>query len=183
MKLISKLLLTTITIALCNLSLDTTAQTLKFAQTPEKVGFSSTKFELLSQDIQQLVDKNNISGAVGLIIRHGKIAYHQEFGFQDLEQNILMQENSIFRIASNTKIVTSFAVHLLREDGLIDLQDPVSKYIPSFANMEILVPGDSEDLNDFTIVIAQHQITIENLLNHTSGLDYNLNNNMELITL
>ncbi len=69
------------------------------------------------------------------------------------------------------------------EDGLINLQDPVSQYIPSFANMEVLVPGESGDFKDFTTVSAQNQITIENLLNHTSGLDYNLNNNPYLAPL
>ena len=180
---LSLLSLTVVTVTLGNLTLNATAHNLKFAQTPEEVGLSSTKLELLSQDIQKLVDANNIPGAVGLIIRHGKIVYHQGFGLQHIEKNIPIQKDSIFRIASNSKVITSFAASLLIEDGLINLQDPVAKYISSFANMEVLVPGESGNFNDFTTIKAKDRITIKDLLNHTSGLDYNLNNNPYLAPL
>ncbi|MGD1713220.1 serine hydrolase domain-containing protein [Dapis sp. BLCC M172] len=176
-------LLIVIISALVNLGLVVKNQGFTTVDNPELVGLSSVTLNALTEDIQNFVDSRKIAGAVGLIVKDGEIAYRQTFGFSNLENKIPMVENNIFRMASQTKIVTGFATYLLAEDGLIKLTDPVSKYIPSFANMEVLVRGNLGSGNDDTTIPAKNQITIEQLLNHTSGISYNFQNQPILFPL
>src|SRR5664279_2656560 len=121
--------------------------------------------------IQQAVDSGWIAGAVGFIARDGKIVYDKSFGVSDIEKKTIMHNNDIFRIASQTKAITSVAVMMLFEEGKFLLDDPISKYIPEFANPVVLDKFNEKDTT-YTTIKANREITIRDLLTHTSGIDY-----------
>ncbi|MBT2563133.1 beta-lactamase family protein [Pedobacter sp. ISL-68] len=110
-------------------------------------------------------------GAVGLVVRNGKIVYYKSFGVDDANKNTALQKDAIFRIASQTKAITSTAVMILFEEGKFLLDDPISKYIPSFAKPNVLSTFNEKD-SSYTTVPAKREITIRDLLTHTSGIDY-----------
>ncbi len=136
---------------------------------PEKVGMSSERLERLTTTFQEYIDKGELSGAVALVARRGKIAYFKSFGKCDMENNILMEENSIFRIASQTKAIVSVGIMILQEEGKLLITDPVGKYIPAFNKTTVAVPKDD---GGYDIVKADRSITIHDLLTHTSGIGY-----------
>jgi len=121
--------------------------------------------------IKQAVDSGWIAGAVGFIARDGIIVYNKSFGMSDVEKKTVMHTNDIFRIASQTKAITSVAVMMLFEEGKFLLDDPISKYIPEFANPVVLDKFNEKDTT-YTTVKANREITIRDLLTHTSGIDY-----------
>ena len=139
---------------------------------PETVGLSSDRLERISAEVQRTIDQKRIAGAVTLVVRHGKVAWLKAQGMQDREAGKPMQTDSIFRICSMTKAITSLAVMMLYEEGRFQLDDPISLYIPEFKNANVLVKPASG--STYTIP-ASHQITIRNLLTHTSGLTYHWN--------
>jgi len=139
--------------------------------TPESAGYSSQRLALLDSAMNNWVDKGWMNGAVSLIIRNGKIAHYKSFGYNDLETKTALDKEGIFRIASQTKAITSVAVMILYEEGKFLLEDPVSKYIPSFANNTVLDKFNDKDTT-FTSIPAKRQITIRDLLTHTSGIGY-----------
>ncbi|RYC51129.1 serine hydrolase domain-containing protein [Flagellimonas olearia] len=146
----------------------TTAQEL--AKVPaEQVGLSSERLNVLTQTFQEYVDNGELSGAVALVARKGKVAYLQSFGKNDMENNIPMTESSIFRIASQTKAVISVGVMILQERGQLLISDPVGKYMPAF--METKVAVAKED-GSYDVVKAKRPITVRDLLTHTSGVSY-----------
>ncbi|MCY3641845.1 MAG: serine hydrolase, partial [Gammaproteobacteria bacterium] len=100
--------------------------------TPETAGLSSERLERLSAAMQGLVDDGRLAGITTLIARHGKVAHFGTFGAQDMEADKPMAEDTIFRIYSMTKPITSVALMLLYEEGLFRLSDPVEKHIPEF---------------------------------------------------
>ena len=110
-----------------------------------------------------------IPGAVAAIARHGRIGYLQAFGQADLQAGTPMETEAIFRIASMTKAITSAAVMQLNEEGKLDLDDPVDKYLPEFASPRVLVEMPT---GQTSTVAAERPITIRHLLTHTSGLTY-----------
>jgi len=136
--------------------------------TPESVGLSQERLYNITALMQKHVDEKKIAGAVAVVARRGKIAYLQSVGKQNIEADIDMDTNTIFRIASMTKPITSVAVLMLYDDGLIQLDDPVSKYIPEFSKPTVLRPGQQRK----NAVPAEQEITIKHLLTHTSGLTY-----------
>ncbi|MEJ7685265.1 MAG: serine hydrolase domain-containing protein [Segetibacter sp.] len=147
------------------------AQRITEATKPETVGFSAERLKRIDANLNDWVNKRWMNGAVGLIIRDGKIAYYKSAGFNDLNTKSAMQKDGIFRIASQTKAITSVAVMMLYEEGKFLLDDPVSKYIPAFANERVLNNFNEAD-STYTTVPAKRQITIRDLLTHTSGLGY-----------
>lgn len=138
---------------------------------PEKVGLSSQRLNRIDEMINTSIKNNEIPGAVVLVARDGKIAYHKAFGYSDVENKKKMKKDDIFRIASQTKAITATAVMMLWEEGKFQLDDPISKYIPEFANAQILDTFNETD-SSFTTKPARKQITIRQLLTHTSGLGY-----------
>lgn len=146
------------------------------AKTPEEVGFSSERLKRLSLGIQKDVAQGAIPGAVAMIVRKGKVAYSEAFGYQDREQKIPMSRDSIFRIASMTKPFTSLAVMMLAEEGKIQLVNPVSRYIPEFKELKVGVEkkDDSSDKLELTLVPAVREVTVQDLMRHTSGLTYGI---------
>jgi CubicO group peptidase (beta-lactamase class C family) len=152
----------------------TVAQELSTAK-PESVGLSSERLGRIATVVQHDIDDKRLAGAVTLVARRGHIAWFKAQGSMDREAGKPMQTDTIFRICSMTKPITSLAVMMLYEEGAFSLDDPVSKYIPEFKNPKVLVkPATGEP---YTIP-ATKEITIRNLLTHTSGLTYNWNANL-----
>jgi len=139
---------------------------------PEQVGLSSGRLARIETVVRDHIDRKRIAGAVSLVARHGKIAHLKAFGMADIEAGGEMKEDTIFRIASMTKPITSVAVMMLYEEGKFLLSDPVGKYIPEFQEMEVLPPPTAT--NNYRVP-ANQPITIRHLLTHTSGLTYHWN--------
>jgi CubicO group peptidase (beta-lactamase class C family) len=139
--------------------------------TPESQGFSSDRFKKVDQVMSGWIDKGWMQGGTALVIRNNKIVYYKAAGFNDKELNVQMQKDNIFRIASQTKAITSVAIMILFEEGKLLLDDPVSKYIPAFAKQQVLDKFNAADTT-YTTVPAKKEITIRELLTHTSGLGY-----------
>ncbi len=142
---------------------------------PEDVGFSAERLARLDGLFEEYVADGRISGAVALVSRHGKVAYQKSFGMADREAGRKMEGDAIFRIASMSKALTSTAVLILHEEGRLLLSDPISKYIPEFAAPQVVVPlpeGEEKDGLPYELVDAEREITVRDLLTHTSGVTY-----------
>ncbi len=134
---------------------------------PESVGLSSARLERLHAGMQALVDRHQVAGTVTLVARDGRVVDVHASGFQDLDGRTPMRPDTIFRIASMTKPVTSVAILMLYEEGRLLLTDPVSRYIPAFRQMTVAGRGA-----DAVAAPARRRITIQDLLTHRSGLTY-----------
>jgi CubicO group peptidase (beta-lactamase class C family) len=135
---------------------------------PEDVGLSSAALGRLSAALESRVASGHIPGAVALVARHGKVAWFEAFGARDPANGAPMAKDSIFRIYSMTKPIVSVAVMMLSEEGRLLLNDPIEKYLPSFAAPKVaVVEGDA-----MHTVAASRSITVQDLLRHTSGLTY-----------
>jgi len=140
---------------------------------PESVGISSARLSNLDKMFEKAIADEEIPGAVALIVRNGNIVYHKAFGMSDNENGLEFEKNDIFRIASQTKAITSTAVMILWEEGKFRLDDPVSKFIPEFEEPVVLQEFDATDTS-YTTIPADREITIRHLLTHTSGLGYGM---------
>ncbi len=149
----------------------TTRPSVLTMSTPEKNGFSAERLHRVDQVIQQYIDSGWIAGAIALVAKNGNIVYHKALGFDDKEQNKRLQKDAIFRIASQTKAITSVAVMQLYEEGKLLLDDNISKYIPAFKNPVVVDRFNKTD-STYTTVPAKREITIRDLLTHTSGIAY-----------
>ncbi|MEP6781716.1 MAG: serine hydrolase domain-containing protein [Gemmatimonadaceae bacterium] len=129
--------------------------------------FAADRLARIDRFMQQYVDSNRIGGAVGFVMIDGKIAYQHAVGWADKDANRRMTAGAMFRIASQTKAITSVALLSLVEEGKIAVSDPVSKYIPSFAHSRVML-----DTGNNVIVPARRAITIRDLLTHTAGISY-----------
>ena len=140
---------------------------------PDVVGFSTDRLSRIDKVMEAHVADQKIAGGVVLLARHGKIAHLGAYGMMDVEAGKPMTPDTIFRIASMTKPITSVAVMMLYEEGHFRLNEPVSRFIPVFKEMRVLPPESDKDSTE--PVPATRQITIWNLLTHTSGLTYHWN--------
>ena len=138
---------------------------------PEQLGLSADRLERIATLVQDAVDRNEIAGAVTLVSRLGRVGHLEAVGWRDIGRDAPMETDTLFRIASMTKAVTSVAVMQLYETGALMLTDPVSKYLPMFATMEVLTPSEEGGGAEYTLEPAR-PITIRHLLTHTSGLSY-----------
>jgi CubicO group peptidase (beta-lactamase class C family) len=138
---------------------------------PLSVRVSGDRLIRIDKMLQQSIDSGWIAGAVGFIARDSKVVYDKSFGVNNIEAKTLMHKDDIFRIASQTKAITSVAVMMLFEEGKFLLDDPISKYIPEFANPRVLDKFNEKDTT-YTTIQANREITIRDLLTHTSGIDY-----------
>lgn len=134
-------------------------------------GISPERLNRIDSMLLQAIKDQKIPGAVALVARHGNIVYHKAFGLANNATNQAMEINTIFRIASQSKAITSTAVMMLWEEGKFQLDDPISKYIPEFGNPQLLESFNNAD-SSYTTKPANNQITIRHLLTHTSGLGY-----------
>ncbi|MEZ4959858.1 MAG: serine hydrolase domain-containing protein [Saprospiraceae bacterium] len=138
---------------------------------PESVGMSTERLGRITSMLEAAVAEDDIPGAVALVARNGKIVYWNAFGMADNASNRKLKRDDIFRIASQTKAITSTAVMMLWEEGKFQLDDPISNYIPEFKNPQVLKDFKYSDTT-WTTEPAKSEITIRHLLNHTSGLGY-----------
>jgi CubicO group peptidase (beta-lactamase class C family) len=139
---------------------------------PEGVGLSGERLVRIHETIQRYIDSHQISGAVTLVARKGRVAHMQAHGLMDLDAKKPMAKNSIFRIWSMSKPVAGVAILMLMEEGRLRLNDPVSKFIPEFKGMKVAVAqeGSQGTPPQFYTVPAAREITIQDLLTHVSGL-------------
>jgi methyl acetate hydrolase len=125
--------------------------------------------------LQQAVQQGTIPGVVAIVANKDQILYHQAFGLMNVAKQKLLQKDSIFRLASMTKPVTSVAVMMLKEEGKLSLDDPVSKYLPAFKDRELISNFNPTDAT-YTTKKAANQVLIRHLLTNTSGLAYAFSN-------
>lgn len=137
--------------------------------TPEEAGFSDVRLERLSELLNSYSEQQRISGGVALVLRDGKAVFFESFGKRDVEADADMPKDAIFRIASQTKAIVSVGVLVLQEEGHLLISDPVSKYLPEFANTKVAVRYDD---GGYDVVDSKRQITIRDLLMHTAGIGY-----------
>ncbi|MGB7776041.1 MAG: serine hydrolase domain-containing protein, partial [Pseudolabrys sp.] len=142
------------------------------ANKPEDVGLSSQRLQRIRDTLQADVDKGAVPGAVMLIARRGQIASLEALGYRDREDGAVMRPDTIFRIASMTKPVTSVAAMMLAEEGKLLIADPVSRYIPAFANLKVTTNSDDATAKTLAVEPPQREMTVQDLLRHTSGLTY-----------
>jgi CubicO group peptidase (beta-lactamase class C family) len=169
-------------IAVATLSLTASVTTVK----PEDVGMSSERLQRIDQFVQRYMDAREITGAVTMVARRGKIAHFDAQGLMDLEAKTPMRKDAIFRMASMSKPVTGVAILMLVEDGKVRLTDPVSRFIPAFRNLQVAIakpgqPGAGRGAGrgaageaaapEIYTVPANREITVRDLLTHTSGLE------------
>jgi CubicO group peptidase (beta-lactamase class C family) len=140
---------------------------------PEDVGLSSERLQRITQMIQRRIAAGDMAGAVTIVARRGKVAHLAAQGVMDLDTKQPMTPAAMFRIASMTKPIIGVSIMMLVEENKLRLNDPVARYLPSFANMKVAVArpttGGSEGPSFYTVP-AQRAITIKDLLTHTSGL-------------
>jgi len=144
------------------------------AATPESVGLSSERLRRLRTVMQQYVDQGRIAGVVTYVARNGRVAELDAFGKADVEANLPMKTDTIFRVASQSKAFTSVAAMMLVEEGRLGLADPVSRYIPAFKKTTVALapPAGAVAGSPVTVVPAKREITIRDLLTHTAGISY-----------
>ncbi len=161
------------TILVFFVSLSVFAQDLPKAS-PGSLGFSAERLTRIAKMFQSDVDKGDLPGAVVLLARNGKVFYFEAIGYQDRAKRLPMKTDSIFRIASMTKPVTSVAIMMLAEEGKIDLLAPVSQYLPEFKDVKVgvekLDPATGKPA--LSLEAPQRPMTVQDLLRHTSGLVY-----------
>lgn len=133
---------------------------------PEQVGLSAEGVSKITRYFEREVEAGRIAGAVGLIARHGRVGYLEAVGYQDVEAKTPMKSDSLFRIASMTKAITSAGVMMLVEEGKLQLSDPISQYLPEFGDPNVLSSDGTETR------AAEDPPTIGELLTHTSGIGY-----------
>lgn len=139
------------------------SRVLQAQASPEALGFCSDRLKRADDLVQRFINENKLAGAITLVARKGQIAHLSMQGYSDIEKKVPMRENTLFRIYSMTKIVTSVALMIVYERGLVDLNDPVSKYIPAFADQKLEQP-------DGRLTTPSRPTTIYDLLRHCGGL-------------
>jgi len=138
---------------------------------PEEAGMNKEMLQQMEQVAEGFLKETQNPGVIGFIARHGKVVYHEAIGYDDINAKTPLKEDAIMRIASQTKAITSVGVMMLYDEKKILLDDPISKYLPAFRNPTVLVKFNAEDTT-YTTKPAQKEITIRQLLTHTSGISY-----------
>src|SRR5512138_551634 len=133
-----------------------------------RLGFDPGRLTRIDSVLQRAVDRSEIGGAVALVLKDGETVYEKAFGWADREANRRMTADAVFRIASQTKALTSVAAMSLVEEGKLSLDDPVSRFIPAFEHTTVAVHADTGR----AIIPAKRRITIHDLLTHTAGISY-----------
>jgi len=141
---------------------------------PKDVGLSAERLDRIGNWLESEIAAKKIPGAVVLIARRGKVAWHKAFGVLDPASDTPMPEDAIFRIYSMTKPIATVAAMSLVEEGRLRLETPISAYIPAFKDMEVAVEKPGADGGESTVEMqaARRPITVHDLMRHTSGLTY-----------
>ncbi len=150
--------------------------------TPEQVGLSLNRLNRIDKVMQGYIDRKEAAGALALISRHGKIAYFKKWGDQDREAGTPMADDTIFRIYSMSKPITTAAVMMLMEEGHFSLKDPVAKFLPEFAEMDVQTETIDPESGEARVESgpATRPITIRDLLRHTAGFTYGIFGNTKV---
>ncbi len=130
----------------------------------------SARLDAIAADMQSRVDEERLSGAVIMIAQDGELQMSKTFGHQNVEGEVPMEMDTIFRIFSMTKPVTGTALMILHDEGKFQLSDPVSKYIPELARLRVFTESDAE--GNMLTEAANHEMTIQELMTHTGGIMY-----------
>lgn len=138
---------------------------------PGSVGVSSSQLEKIDDHVKTYLAENKLPGGTFLVAKEGKIVYQESFGYTDSKKEKEYAQGDIWRLASMTKAVTAVSIMQLYEQGKIDLDDPVHKYIPAYKNQVVLDQFNATD-STYTTVPVDKDVTIRNLLTHTSGIVY-----------
>jgi CubicO group peptidase (beta-lactamase class C family) len=139
---------------------------------PEKVGMDAKKLGLVDQKMEELIKEGRLAGGIVVVARKGKVVHFGTYGKRDLENNLPVEKDTIFRIYSMTKAITSVAALMLNEEGKLNLDDPLSKYFPSLKAMKVLEKDE--------LVEAASEPTVADLLRHTSGMTYAWSSNKKI---
>ncbi len=145
------------------------------ATSPETVGISSERLQRLDDGMQAMVDDGKLAGIVTMLARHGKVVHTDAVGTLDVGTGDAAQMDSIFRIFSMTKPIVGVAMMMLHEEGKFQLNDPVAKYIPGFADLKVFTTENADGTMEVEDVERGKRITIRDLMKHTAGLGYTLN--------
>lgn len=140
------------------------AQPLPMANRPEDAGFSSKRLEKTRQALKADVENKRVPGAVLILVRNGKVATYDAIGYQDRAEQTPMKKDSIFRVASMSKPITTVAAMILAEEDKLDVAAPVAQYLPEFKDVKVGVEGAA----------LKRPMTVQDLMRHTSGLTYGL---------
>jgi CubicO group peptidase (beta-lactamase class C family) len=146
-------------------------QKFTYATTPEAAGFLTTRLQKIDALLKKYTQNGTMPNAVTFIAKNGKIVHYKSYGYSNIQRKKAVKNNDIFRIASQTKAVTSVALMMLYEEGKFLLDDPISSYIPEFKNPQVIVTINDSD-STATTRPAKREITIRDLLSHTSGIPY-----------
>ncbi|HSC54765.1 MAG TPA: serine hydrolase domain-containing protein [Phnomibacter sp.] len=138
---------------------------------PATAGMNAARLNRIDALVQQYIDSQWIAGGTAIIARNGVIVYHKAFGVSNMDTKTPEKVDDIFRIASQTKAITSVAVMILFEEGKLLLDDPIGKYIPAFEGQQVIDTFNEKDTT-YTMVKAKRAVTIRDLLTHTSGIGY-----------
>ncbi len=149
------------------------AQALPTAQ-PESVGMSAQRLGRISEVFRQQIDKGNLPGVVVMVARKGRLVYADTIGFQNKQAGLPLSKDAIFRIYSMTKPLVSVAAMMLVEDGKMQLNDAVSKFLPGVKDLQVSVAKVDAEFarTTYALIPAEREITVQDLLRHTSGLAY-----------
>ena len=139
---------------------------------PEKVGMDAKKPGLVDQKMEELIKEGRLAGGIVVVARKGKVVHFGTYGKRDIENDLPVEKDTIFRIYSMTKAITSVAALMLQEEGKLNLNDSISKYFPSLKKMKVL--GRSG------LVEPKREVTVADLLRHTSGLTYGWSSQKEI---
>lgn len=138
---------------------------------PAAAGMSEERLARIDKTVQEYINKKWLNGAVIIVYKNNRQVYYKAIGYDDADKKTPMQKDKIFRIASQTKAITSVAVMMLYEEGKFLLDDAVSKYIPEFKKQQVVDKFNEAD-SSYTTVPAKREVTIRDLLTHTSGIGY-----------
>ncbi len=141
---------------------------------PQSVGLSLERVARISQTMQRYVAEGRVAGTVTYLRRRGELAHFEATGLADVERNVPMRKDTIFRIASMSKAVTSVAAMILIEEGLLSLETPVSRYFPGFKKTTVALapPTGAVTGSPATLVPAKREVNVRDLLTHTAGISY-----------
>ncbi|MCB0000665.1 MAG: beta-lactamase family protein, partial [Anaerolineales bacterium] len=139
---------------------------------PAAVGLDPNRLANIGPHLDRYVDDGSLPGYMVMVARRGRPAYLRLYGQRDVERGLPVQEDTIFRIYSMTKPITSVALLQLYEKGLFQLDNPVSRFIPAFKDLQVYTGGDGDNLQTVT---PDREVTIRDLFTHTAGFTYGNN--------
>ena len=141
-----------------------------FSVSLSSADIDQARLDAIAADMQSRIDEERLSGAVLMIAQDGELQMNKTFGHQNVEDQVPMAMDTIFRIFSMTKPITGTALMILHDEGKFQLSDPVSKYIPELADVKVFTESDAA--GNMLTEAANHEMTVQELMTHTGGIMY-----------